>query len=232
MHAPILARELGVKKVIVPTASSVFSAWGMLMTDLRRDYIQTYIKRLGDLDTGELTRVWQSIETQALRQYEAEGIAPGDIMLARFVDMRYVGQEHTVKVPAPGGEWEGSTLSELVERFHSLHEQMYTFKLEQAEAEIVNLHVTAFGKVKKPVLKKLDPRERSREAALIERRPVYYEGEGWVETEVYDRTGLAPGTGIEGPAIIEEKSTSTVLHPGQKLVVDEYGNLIIHTGVK
>lgn len=153
MHAPALAKELGVKKVIVPVASSVFSAWGMLMTDLRHDYIQTYIRRLNQLDPGELNKEWNSIETQALKQYQEEGVSEEAVLFTRFADIRYLGQEHTVKVPVPNGEWSEETILEVVERFGDLHEQHYTFKLEGTPTEIVNLHLTAFGKVLKPELK-------------------------------------------------------------------------------
>lgn len=231
MHAPILAKELGVKKVVVPTASSVFSAWGMLMTDLRRDYIQTYIKRLGQADITEINQAWDALEQEAWQQYEADGLDRAAVLYARFADMRYVGQEHTVKVQVPNGEWQAETFAEIVERFHQLHEKTYTFRLEQTETEIVSLHVTAFGKVQKPTLKKLEITDIPLSEAIIESRPVFFEGKGWVTTHVYDRHKLSPGASFEGPAIVEERSSSTVMHPGQSLTVDEYGNLIILTGV-
>ncbi|MBG9447310.1 hydantoinase/oxoprolinase family protein [Cytobacillus firmus] len=232
MHAPALAKELGVKKVIVPVASSVFSAWGMLMTDLRHDYIQTYIRRLNQLDPSELNKEWNSIETQALKQYQEEGVSEEDVLFTRFADIRYLGQEHTVKVPVPNGEWSEETISEVVERFGDLHEQHYTFKLEGTPTEIVNLHLTAFGKVLKPELKRLTSASRDAEEAYKETRPVYFEDSGWVETKVYYRSLFGKGMKISGPAIVEEPSASTVIYPDQSLTVDEYGNLIIETGVE
>lgn len=232
MHAPALAKELGVKKVIVPVASSVFSAWGMLMTDLRHDYIQTYIRRLNQLDPSELNKEWNSIETQALKQYQEEGVSEEDVLFTRFADIRYLGQEHTVKVPVPNGEWSEETISEVVERFGDLHEQHYTFKLEGTPTEIVNLHLTAFGKVLKPELKRLTSTSRDAQEAYKETRPVYFEDSGWVETKVYYRSLFGQGMKISGPAIVEEPSASTVIYPDQSLTVDEYGNLIIETGVE
>lgn len=231
MHAPILAKELGVKKVIVPTAASVFSAWGMLMTDLRRDFIQTYVRRFGQIDLEEINNNWQSIEVEATEQYEADGMDKASILFVRYADMRYVGQEHTVKVQVPNREWDAESIAEAIDKFHQLHEKAYTFKFDQTEVEVVSLHVIAFGKVDKPLLKKLEQTGQMSETAIIEQREVYYEKEGWVTTTVYDRLRLSPGATIEGPAIVEEKSSSTVMHPGQKLEVDDYGNLIIHTGV-
>lgn len=232
MHAPALAKELGVKKVIVPVASSVFSAWGMLMTDLRHDYIQTYIRRINELNSIELNKEWNSIEVQALKQYQEEGVSEEKVLFTRFADIRYLGQEHTVKVPVPNGEWSDETLKEVVKRFGDLHEQHYTFNLEGTPAEIVNLHLTAFGKVLKPKMKKINSINSNIQEAYKETRPVYFEEEGWVETKVYSRSLFGKGMEVSGPAIVEEQSASTVIYPGQSLTVDEYGNLIIETGVE
>lgn len=232
MHAPALAKELGIKKVIVPVASSVFSAWGMLMTDLRHDYIQTHVKRLNEVDLEALNNEWQKLEEQAVTQFKQEGVGENRVMFSRFVDMRYLGQEHTVKVPVPNGVWTAETITEVMERFHHLHEKNYTFKLPNTPMEIVNLHLTAFGKVEKPKLRKLQSSGVSIQSALKEKRQVYYEEEGWLQTEIYDRDLLQPNMTAEGPAIVEERFTSTVLYPGQSFVVDDYGNLIIYTGVK
>lgn len=231
MHAPILAKELGVKKVIVPTAASVFSAWGMLMTDLRRDFIQTYVRKFSQINLVEINNTWQAIEDEATEQYESNGMDKQSILFVRYADMRYVGQEHTVKVQVPNREWDAESIAEAIDKFHQLHEKTYTFKFEQTEVEVVSLHVIAFGKVDKPLLKKLEQTSQTAETAIIEQREVYFEKVGWITTTIYDRLRLSPGATIEGPAIVEEKTSSTVMHPGQKLEVDDYGNLIIHTGV-
>lgn len=231
MHAAALAKELGVKKVIIPVASSVFSAWGMLMTDLRHDYIQTHIKRVQEQNLLGLNQEWQRLEMQAAQQFAEEGVAAERIVFGRIADMRYIGQEHTVKVPVPSGEWTRETLEDIMARFHDLHEQNYTFKLEGTTAEIVNLHLTALGTVEKPVVKKLDAAPDADAPAVKEIRPVYFEEQGWLDTAIYLRGTLGAGTRIAGPAIVEERSASTLLYPGQGLTVDEYGNLIIDTGV-
>ncbi|BBW98819.1 hydantoinase/oxoprolinase family protein [Geobacillus icigianus] len=231
MHAMALAKELGVKKVIVPVAASVFSAWGMLMTDLRHDYIQTYIRRVSELNLDELNREWDQLETAALQQYSQEGISEDKVLFARYADMRYVGQEHAVKVPVPNGVMDEEAVKEMVSRFHHIHEKHYTFKLDGAPTEIVNLHLTAFGVVQKPEIARLEKIGDNAEEALKEVRPVLFEDHRWIDTNVYDRDILNAGSVIHGPAIVEESSTSTVVYPDQTLEVDEYGNLIIHTGV-
>lgn len=231
MHAMALARELGVKKVIIPIASAVFSAWGMLMTDLRHDYIQTYIRRVNSLDFTELNNRWGELEEQAQTQYAAEGIEQDKIVFTRYADMRYLGQEHAVKVPVPGGVLNAENLAEVVNSFHGLHEQHYTFKLEGAPTEIVNLHLTAFGTVQKPEVAKLANVGDNAASALKDTRAVLFEGAGWLDTHVYEREALNAGTVIAGPAIIEEVSSSAVIYPGQTVTVDPYGNLIVQTGV-
>ncbi|MYL56480.1 hydantoinase/oxoprolinase family protein [Virgibacillus halodenitrificans] len=229
MHAPALARELGVGKVVIPIASPVFSAWGMLMSDLRHDYIKTYIKRMGSLDINELIAQWREIEEGAYQQFDNENIQKQDVVFQRFADMRYLGQEHTVKVPVPGSDWSEADVEHIINKFHHLHEQNYTFRLEDTETEIVNLHVTAFGKVEKPVIQKIE-RNTTLEAAKIETRNVYFEDpSGWVQTEVYQRELLPVNETIQGPAIVEEKAAVTVIYKGQTLKVDDYGNLIIKT---
>ena len=226
MHAPALALELGVKKVVVPIASPVFSAWGMLMTDLRHDYIQTYIKRMNELSLDEITAQWDEIENHALRHYEDEGMTEDKVEFHRFADMRYLGQEHTVKVPVPVGKWSEEDKRDIIERFHTLHEKNYTFKLEDSPTEIVNLHVTAFGKVPKPVIAKIERIGTVLEARK-EFRAVYFENKGWINTPVYDREKLPSNKVIKGPAVVEEKAAVTVIYEGQQLHLDNYGNIII-----
>ncbi|TKI66277.1 hydantoinase/oxoprolinase family protein [Lysinibacillus mangiferihumi] len=226
MHAPALALELGVKKVVVPIASPVFSAWGMLMTDLRHDYIQTYIQRMNELSLDEMSAQWEEIEKYALAHFKDEGMTTDKVEFHRFADMRYLGQEHTVKVPVPNGKWTEEDKQAIINKFHYLHEKNYTFKLEDSPTEIVNIHVTAFGKVPKPIIGKI-PRSSSLEEAKKANRNIYYEHKGWINTPVYDRNKLPPNEVIFGPAVIEEKAAVTVIYEGQQLYLDEFGNIII-----
>ena len=229
MHAAALGRELGVKKVIVPVSSAVFSAWGMLQTDLRRDYIQTHVESFEEIDLSELNEKWQKVENQATTEFIEEGMQTDHVLFTRYLDMRYAGQEHSVKVQVPSEAWTESIRKDIIEKFHELHEQTYTFNLPDTPVEVVNLHLTGFGQVEKIKLKEIS--ESSKEHAFLENREVYFEGEGWLETAVYERNKMGKNIAVDGPAIIEEKQTSTLLHPNQKLTVDSYGNLIIEMGV-
>lgn len=230
MHAAALAQELGIKKIIIPVATSVFSAWGMLLTELRHDYISTNNQRVEYLDYCDFNFKWDSLESEAYKQYDREGVERENLYFARYVDMRYLGQEHTVKVGVPSGELTKENMKEVVDRFHQLHERAYTFKLENAETEVVNLHLIGYGKVNKPTLKKL-PNSLKDEEAFNELRDVLFEEKGWLKTNVYDRELLAAGEKVFGPAIIEEKSASTLIYPNQYAEIDDYGNIIIHLEV-
>lgn len=231
LHATALAKELGMRKVVIPIASSVFSAWGMLMTDLRNDYIYTFNQALETITRDLIDNKWSELETTAQNVLNEEGFNEQDIVFTKTVDMRYKGQEHTVKVPYPQQTWSDKVKQSLSYTFHELHETTYSYKLMDNEMEIVNIHLTAFGKVRKNKLKKLSQLEMESDY-IIEERNVLYEEEGWLTVNVYDRSKLHAGFQIEGPAIIEEATSSTILYSGQTLVVDEFGNLIItlHTG--
>src|SRR5699024_2765414 len=229
MHATSLAKELGIKKVIIPIASPVFSAWGMLMSELRHDYIQTYIKKISDLSPKDILEKWNSIEEEAYIQFANEEVGKERVVFQRFLDMRYIGQEHTVKVPVPNGEYTEKTFKQIKQKFHELHEQKYSFRLPDIDTEIVNLHVTAFGTVQKPEINKIK-RNTTIEEAKIETRDVYFDNpDVWRTTNVYNRELLPINKEINGPAIIEEKSAVTVVYQDQKVKLDDYGNLIVET---
>ena len=226
MHAGALMRELRVKKVIIPTEPAVFSAWGMLMTDLRRDYIRTQISRTDKVDPERPNTIFEELEEQARRHLAAERVKDSDIEIQRFADMRYMGQEHTVKVVLPPGRITSNSLLEINERFHTLHEQTYTFRLE-TPVELVNYHVTALGHVKKPEIKKLDRTQGKMDEALKGKRRVNFDELGFHEAAIYERSLLPMGATVRGPAVVEEPASTTVVFPDQQLTRDGYGFLHI-----
>ncbi|WHY95418.1 hydantoinase/oxoprolinase family protein [Peribacillus simplex] len=229
LHATFLAKELGIRKVVIPVASAVFSAWGMLMTDLRQDFIKTYVKLLDGMNLNELNIEWNHLEEQAIKQYVQEGMEETNIIFSKYADMRYVGQEHTVKVPVPNDKWSPEMIQQIIASFHSLHEKAYTFQLPETQVEVVNLHLTAFGRVNKPEIKKMKA-TTDKHAPLKEIRNVFYEETGWVKTNVYSRNELVPGMKISGPAVIEDLMSSILLYQTQELEIDRYGNLLIYNG--
>lgn len=232
MHCAYLAKELNIRKVIVPIAAPVFSAWGMLMTDVRHDYIQTNIRRMNEVSAEELNDMWEGLLSQAQEQFEKEDIPKENIVCNYIADMRYMGQEHTVKVNVPPIPWSEETKEEIIQRFHDTHEHFYTFRLTDTPTEIVNLHLVAYGRLTKPELAKIPPQEGPVENAKKEIRKVYFAEDGWVDTPVYLREKLGRGAVLDGPVIVEEAAASAVAAKGQRITVDDYGNLIIETEVQ
>ncbi len=229
MHATALARDLRVPRVIVPVAPAHFSAWGMLMSDIRHDLVQTRLARSDRMDISELTETWREMEARLHEIFADEGIAAQDVIFARSADMRYLGQEHTVNVPIPNGDLREDQREGIENKFHDLHEQLYTFR-QRSPIEFVNLRLTGFGTVRKPELRRVAANEDI-QRAFKGTRLVDFDDLGRYETRIYERGRLGAGARLEGPAVVEEPAASTVVLPGQKLHVDTSGNLIIETGV-
>jgi N-methylhydantoinase A len=226
MHGAALGAELEVRKVIVPPLSGVFSAWGMCMTAPRADVVRTHILSAARASDDTLAGLFGELEDDAVATLERDGTrGTGEAVCTRAVDARYRGQEHTVRVPVAGGPISAASLEA---DFHELHRRTYTFDLEgDSEVELVTFHVSAYG-------------HAPREAALptpsacvgstpSPKRPrvVDFDVDGTHETAVYERGDLPVGFSAAGPVVIEEPTTTTLVHPGQTLEVDDFGNLVI-----
>ena len=226
VFSPALGRELNVKKIIIPPNPGVFSAWGMLMTDLRQDLIRTKIIGLNKKNVDIINKVYNEILEESVDMYKKFGFEEKDLYIIKSADIRYAGQEHTVNTPISSGNILEKDLEDIRNEFERLHEQYYSFKLPEADIEFVNFNITAFCKVDKAEAKTIDLKG-SPEEALRCRRVVDFDEDGKIEVPVYVRERLGTGNKIMGPAIIEEQTSVTVLYKGQKLHVDNYGNLII-----
>jgi N-methylhydantoinase A len=215
MHAAALAAELQVKRVVVPPLSGVFSAWGMLVTEPRVDVVQTRILRLEETSSGDLDVLFASLADEAVAELDAGGEA----VLARSVDARYRGQEHTVRVPASSTD-----PAEIDRAFHAEHRRKYTFDLPDTPVELVTFHVSASRPLRLP-----DPARPTAGGAPSPkgRRVVDFDVDGVHETTVWERETLPAGFGADGPCVVEEPTTTTLVHPGQRLEVDALGNLIV-----
>lgn len=239
VHGAALARELRLKGVLVPRHPGVFSAWGMLAADLRRGYSRTLPGRWQpDAPTdgeGRDARVrwaeaFAALEGEALRWLSGQGIRSGDAYLEHALDMRYAGQEHTVRVPLPttpandGLIVDGVLLSAAAGAFQDLHERTYTFRLD-APVEVVHLHVTAVGRLAPPPLERFrggDSRPRPSSSRVVD-----WDENGLVETPVYERSALPAGWQGRGPVVIEEDASTTLVPPGHRVDVDDYGHIRI-----
>jgi N-methylhydantoinase A len=224
-------RELQVKRVVIPKDPAVFSAWGMLMTDLRQDYVRTWITRIDRTAPDRLEAIYAEMENQARADMAAQHVAPEDFACQRFADMRYFGQEHTVKVPLPAGVINAGRIPEIVERFHQLHQHAYTFRLV-SPVEVVNYHLTALGRVSKPRLAPVQAKSESLDGAHKGSRRVDFDEFGFCEAEIYERDLLPVGSVLKGPLVIEEPASTTVVFPGQTIRRDEFDFLHIEAATQ
>lgn len=232
LHVSLVARELAVRRVVIPPAPAVFSALGMLMADLRLDVVRTGVRNLGEMTGEEIDEAFRGLEREC-----EEGLADGaidfnELEFLRAADMRYVGQEHTVTVtvpPIPPGA-EGADV--LKRAFDAAHELRYSHSAPGEPGQIVSLRVSAVGRLAKPDLVKIGTGgSASPEAARRgDRDVVFSPADGPVRTAVYERSALLAGNWISGPAAIEEPTTTTLLRPGDSAEVDGYGNLLLEIG--
>jgi N-methylhydantoinase A len=232
MFAPFIAEELEVGRVIIPSIPpGVFSAWGLLMTDLRHDFIKTSITRLDNPQSEEkIASIYRELEAKAREKVPKAGNDGSDIMMVRYADMRYYGQEHVLKVAVPDGDVDRRLIAEIAKRFHESHYRYYSFKLD-SPVEIVNFHLAAFMKVRKPVLKPLTQEKASISEAFKEEREAYLDAKkGWINVQVYERSKLPVGTALRGPLVIEDPTSTVIVLNGQRASVDKYGNLHIRKG--
>ncbi len=226
MHAVALAAELGIRKAVIPRAADVFSAWGMLMSDLRRDYFVTRLLTLTSENAGRLGALLDEVRDAALEQYAREGVSREQVRFLRYGKLRYENQEHGVEVLLPDGEVGEAAIEEIADRFHGSYEREYTYRLD-APVEFVGAHVVAIAEVGKLAPQPLPTTGRRLTDAVKGRRMVDYATEGAHEADIYVGELLEPGMSFDGPAIVETRGSSVVVHPGNELAVDDYGNMII-----
>jgi N-methylhydantoinase A len=230
MHAVALARELKVPRVIVPVNSAVFSAWGMLLTDLRRDYVNTHLLALDAARAGAVVSQFLSMRADAVANMKRDGLESDGAALEfeHLLDMRYQGQEHTVKIPVAltDGAIDVAAVTNL---FHATHEKRYTYRLPNP-VQIVNFHLVVRARVPKPELPKALVTGRRLADAVLGSRRVDFDVDGVLKATIYDGTLLEPGMRLEGPAVIQEPAVTLVVPPGERVSIDDYGNYHVELG--
>ena len=230
LHASIVARELRIPKVIIPPSPGHFSAYGMLMADMRRDFVRTWFRTVDKLDFAEFERLFALMEEEGIQTLSRNVPDRARISCVRAADMRYVGQEHPVEVELPASLFESRDPSALKRVFDDVHMKRYEFNALGEPAEIVSLHSTVIGMLDKPVTSAIATvaSDAVRVPAPSSRRPVYFTENGaFIDTPVYDREKLLAGHTLNGPALVEEYASTTVLLPGDTLEVSRYGDLVI-----
>ena len=229
IHACKIAEEVGSKMVIVPMAASVFCALGMLESDIRLDNVRSFSGMMPGLDLGAFNAVIADTEVTALAELLREGVIREKVSLERYLDMRYVGQHHEVTLPIPCDCVinEGHA-EQIAAAFHAAHERLYSYCTPETPMEIVNLRVTGVGHVERTALEKTEAGGGRPEDAVKNERELYFEEyAAWRKAPVYDRSRLYTGHVIAGPAVIEERITTVIVHPNWNATIDEFGNVVM-----
>ena len=229
MHAAALAKSAGIPTVLVPEQPGVLSAVGLVMADIRHDFVQTKVARGAALGGAHLEPLYAGLRRLGDEALAKDGIAAEHRVFRRSADLRYAGQAYEVNVEVPDGALDDAAVEAMRRRFHAMHKQLFAHNHPDKVVEFVSGRLTAIGLTSAPSI--LPRALTGGDVRPVERHRVYYEETGaYVDTPVYERATLVPGCRIDGPAIVEQSDTTTIIHPGQRADVDPYGNLLVHTG--
>jgi N-methylhydantoinase A len=228
IHAVAIARQLHIPTVIIPVLPSHFSAFGMLMSDIRHDYVRTHLAPLPKLQFDELRKIFGEMLHEGERMLAGELVAAADMTFQRFLDLRYEGQEFAIKVPVSAEEIAAGDLKTIRDRFDSIHDRSFGHAAPDEPLEMVNVRLSARGirqKLQMPeVSTGAEPAPRGmREVCLRD-------AERFDECPVYARDTLSAGAEISGPALIEEYGSTTVMFAGDHAGVSATGEIIIQLG--
>jgi N-methylhydantoinase A len=229
LHAGAVARELSVPRIIIPPMPAHFSALGMLLADLKHDYVQTFLRELAETTGAEIADAFAALEKSAVATLAEEGATGSQVALRRFLDMRYRGQEYTVPVPVNEDLRTLKDFDAIRSRFDALHQQHYGHSAPNEPVMMVNLRLTALGRfadrlAPTAVFHVKDRGERGKRAVT------FADAHRGVVCPIYLRSGFTPGDRLDGPAVIEEMGATILLYPGDKMQVLPFGHLAIDVG--
>ena len=226
LFAAEVADFLGIATAMVPPNPGNLSAFGLHVSDVKRDYVRTCVRQQSSHDAGELEALWSALEDAGRNEIAAEGVARGAIDLFRSADMRYVGEGHEVPVAVPPDTGGTGAVETMWRDFHKVHESTFGFHYEgRQDVEVVSLRVQAVGRVHRPGIRPLESGGGG--AAPVAYRRVYWRDGGWIECGIWRRRDLGVGASVTGPAIVEEYGSTTVVPESWRSTVDRYGNLIL-----
>jgi N-methylhydantoinase A len=224
LHITEVARMLEITRVVVPRVASVLSAWGMLATDLRYEFVRTHVGEAGQIGAARLRKLFADMEAEGRRRLGAS--FAGQVDVRRSADMRYGEQTFEISVPLDGVDVQAQDLmAQVVERFHRRHEELYTYSAPGQDVVLVNVRAAVIGRL--PAMPDEQARRVSTPAAPRSRR-VYLER--WTEVPVYGMDGLADGQEVKGPAIVESATTTVLIRAGERALVTPQGWLDIRLG--
>jgi len=225
IHSVPIARQLHIPTVIIPVLPSHFSAFGMLMSDIRHDYVRTQLVAFQKLKFDELEKIFADMLDEANAMLAAERVSKDDAKFQRYLDLRYEGQEFSIKVPVSAEELAKGDLKTIRERFDSIHDRSFGHAAPDEPIEMVNVRLSARGirnKMQMPPIK-----TNGKVAARTTRKVCLEGGDQFEDCPVYSRDTLFAGAVVEGPALIEEYGSTTVMFHGDRATISKTGEIII-----
>jgi N-methylhydantoinase A/oxoprolinase/acetone carboxylase beta subunit len=234
LFAAQIAIEVGTPSVVVPNYPGVTAALGLLATDMVYEYVSTVYERLSSLDAGSLQAAFEELEQQARAQLEEDGVTAEQILIQRVADCRYLGQGYELRVDVDSGTIDETWAQKVRGDFHDIHEREYSRRFEESDIEIPNVRVRGIGLMPPLKVPEVEHGDESPDEALRYERDAWFRVRGSLEqvpTRFYDRTALRAGNRLEGPAIVNQYDSTTVIPPGLTAHVDRFGNIVIGTGV-
>jgi N-methylhydantoinase A len=233
LHASRLCAEMQISLLIVPPSPGTASALGLLVTDLKHEFSRSRIMQEGHEDIDEIDRIFSSMEEAGGSVLNREGLSAEDIEFRRQIEMRYSGQSSELAIDCAGGSLTPEKLKTVRDQFHVEHDRAYGHGYPDEPTELVNFRLTAVGSIRKPQLREIAPAKRPVSEAEKGSRSVFFGVAGkFLTTTVYDRARLAAGHRFEGPAIVEEMDSTTLVQPGFRVEVDRYGNMLVSAVAK
>jgi N-methylhydantoinase A/oxoprolinase/acetone carboxylase beta subunit len=231
LYAWHIAEQLGIPRVVVPHHPGIASAMGLLATDIRVEIPATVWTSSAAPDLDRIAAEFDRLSAQAVEQLTGDGLAPEDIVIERSLDCRYIGQGYELRVPAPSGDVDADWMHRAAQAFHDVHERTYLQRFDDKPVHLVNVRVTAIGRVGHVPLAEIEAGGTDASAAVKTTTQALF----WTEdnqpkpyeTVVYDRALLRAGNVLSGPAIVEQFDSTTIVGPGQRATVDKVGHLII-----
>ena len=227
LYAGLVAEDLDIGRIFVPIEPGVLSALGMLLTDVKHTSVVTWLMDTDTATAAAFEGIFKTLQRKLHRELSGEGMGADAIRFERSCDMRYRGQAYEINVPVPEVAAD-KLVAAMTDAFHVRHRSLYAQAAEGDPVEFVNYRVTGIGVIRKPELK---PREDGARRVLPRgARWACFPHTGWIETPVFERVGLAPGTELSGPALVDEPRATVVLFPGHGLKVDRLGNMTVRVG--
>ena len=224
-----LATEMGINTVIVSKLSSGLCAYGQIISDVKYNYMATIPVRLDEnCDYGKINHLFKDIETKGKKHLKNDGFNEEEVDIYRSLEMRYLGQIHECTVNIESFEIDNETIEKVKEAFHKRHKELYTYSELQSPIELVNIESTLYGRIDRPVLAEIENDTLLKDALKSYRNLIFSNSGELINTAVYDGNILSEGHQINGPAVVEEDTTTLVIEPGWLLELHKSGTYIIN----